>query len=404
MTVMTMIAEVTESLASAEPYVTEFEATITEIDGHEVRLEQTYFYAKGGGQPADLGTLNGIDVVDVQTQDGETVHTLNAIPDVEVGDTVDGQIDDEFRSYCMRAHTASHLVYGTGRKLFDDHGYGGFNISPKKIRLDFETSQNPDNVNALTVQRMVNEAVWESKEVTWKEINAEQARERDEIVFNLPDDAAQTETVRIVEVENWDIAACGGTHVQNTREIGPVKVLDVSNPGSDLIRVEFAVGSSAIQEQIDETRAVNRAAAVLDTSVADLPQRANKLIDEKRSLEEEVERLSEELLESQLTTLKNDIISKNGDNWIVSEVEEVGPNAVSERIQDLVDDTRDVVVLTGTDGSTFIVVGTTGEQDANEIIDDVTDEFGGGGGGRPTLAQGGGLNADPKSVVEYLSE
>lgn len=399
-----MLAELGENLAPAKPYVTDFEATVEAIDGCEVRLDQTYFYAKGGGQPADRGTLAGVDVVNVQTRDGKTVHTLDSNPEFEVGATVVGNVDEDFRTYCMRAHTASHLVYGAGRKLFDDHGYGGFDIGEKKVRLDFTTSRDSTDVNALTFERMVNEAVWESKDVTWEEMDAEEARDRPDIVFNLSDDAAEAETVRVVEVSDWDIAACGGTHVRNTREIGPVKVFDVSNPGSELVRVEFAVGPHAIDAQIHETRNANRTADVLDTSVDDLPKRASSLVEEKTSLEDELADLSDRLLEAQLDTLQDDVISKDGNDWLVGEVDAVGANAVSERIDDLVGDTADVVVLTGSDGSTFVVVGTTGEQDANELIQDVTDEFGGGGGGRPSLAQGGGLSADPETVVEYLSD
>ncbi|UPM44894.1 alanyl-tRNA editing protein [Halocatena salina] len=399
-----MLAELGENLAAAEPYVTDFKATVEAIDGHEVRLDQTYFYAEGGGQPADRGTLAGIDVVDVQTRDGKTVHTLDTSPTFEIGDTVDGNVSDDFRTYCMRAHTASHLVYGVGRTLFDDHGYGGFDIGEKKVRLDFKTSRDSTDVNELTFERMINEVVWESKDVTWEEMNTEAACNRSDIVFNLSDDAAEAETVRIVEIIGWDIAACGGTHVRNTREIGPVKVVDVSNPGSGLVRVEFAVGPHAIDAQIDETRNANRTADVLDTSVDNLPKRARSLLEEKTSLEDELAELSERLLETQLDTLQDDVVSKDGNRWLVGEVDAVGANAVSERIDDLVGDTADIVVLTGSDGSTFVVVGTTGELDANEIIQDVTDEFGGGGGGRPSLAQGGGLSADPKTVVEYLSD
>jgi alanyl-tRNA synthetase len=178
----------------------------------------------------------------------------------------------------------------------------------------------------------------------------------------------------------------------------------MTNPGSGLVRVECAVGPQAIDAQIDVTRNANRAADVLDTSVDDLSKRANSLVEEKTALESEIEELSERLFEAQLDSLEDDVVSKDGDNWLVGAVEGVDANTVSERIDDLVDETADVVVLTGTDGATFVVVGTTGETDANEIIQDVTDEYGGGGGGRPTLAQGGGLTAAPETVVDYLSD
>ncbi|MFB6234467.1 MAG: DHHA1 domain-containing protein [Halopenitus sp.] len=399
-----MLAEKHENLASAEPSVTEFEATVEAVDGREVRLDRTYFYAEGGGQPADRGTLGGVDVVDVQTQEGVTVHTLESAPEFAVGDTVAGDVDDDFRTYCKRAHTASHLVYGAGRKLFDDHGYGGFDIGEETVRLDFETDRAATEVNALTFERLVNEAVWESKPVTWEEMNADVARERSDIVFNLAEDDADTETVRIVEVEDWDIAACGGTHVRNTQEIGPVKVTDVSNPGTGLVRVEFAVGPAAIDARIDETRNANRAADVLDTSVADLGTRASSLVEEKTSLEAELASLRDRLLDAQFDALRDDVVSKAGTRWLVGAVDGVDANAVSERIDELVGDPADVVVLTGSAGSTFVVAGATGDEDANEIVQDVTDRFGGGGGGRPSLAQGGGLSAEPEDVVAYLSD
>jgi alanyl-tRNA synthetase len=304
----------------------------------------------------------------------------------------------------MRAHTASHLVYGAGRQLFDDHGYGGFDIDTDKVRLDFETDCDPDDVNALTFERLVNEVVWDSREITWEAVDIDSARERDDIVFNLGEDAGASETVRVVEIDDWDVAACGGTHVRDTSEVGPVSVRSVSNPGADLIRVEFAVGPAAIRARIADRKHAERAADVLDTSVDDLPQRANSLVEEKKSLEKDVDRLHGELLETRLDDLADDPVSKNGADWVVGEVDGVGPNDVADRVRDLAGDAGDVVALTGVNGSSFVVVGTAGGTDASEVVDDVTAEFGGGAGGGPTFAQGGGLDADPESIVEYLRE
>jgi alanyl-tRNA synthetase len=390
--------------AAAEPYVRSFESRVRTIDGQNITLDETYFYAEGGGQPADTGTLAGVDVVDVQKREGVTVHKLVAEPDVETGDTVHGEIDDSARTYSMRAHTASHIIYGAGRKLFDDHAYGGFDIGEDSIRLDFETTASDGDVNPLTFQRMANETVWNDLDVDWYEMDVEAASDRDDIVFNLGDDADPTDTVRIVEIGDWDIAACGGTHVRTTSEVGPIKVLDVSNPGADLVRVEYAVGPSAIQRQLDETRNATRAANTLDTSVDSLARRSEQLLEEKQSLQTELEELGGKLLDARLAALAENTFVRDGDEWLVGTVDAVGPNTVADRIGSLEDASADVIVLTGQDGSTFVVVGTDGETDANTVIDEVTEEFGGGGGGRPTLAQGGGLDAEPEAVVEYLRE
>ncbi|PSP69466.1 hypothetical protein BRC79_04185 [Halobacteriales archaeon QH_8_67_27] len=387
--------------APTDPAVRSFESTVRSVDGREVTLDRTYFYAEGGGQPPDRGSLAGVEVVDVQKRDGVTVHTLADPPDVAVGETVAGRIDDEFRTYAMRAHTASHVVYGAGRQLFDEHGYGGFDIGEDTVRIDLDVPSAADDVNALTVQRLANEAVWESRSVEWYEMDAEEARADDEIVFNV-DETAVSDTVRIVEIDGWDIAACGGTHVSNTVEIGPVRVTEVSNPGAGLVRVEYAVGPAAIQRQVDERRSARRAAETLDSSVEALPQRARQVSEEADSLRAERDALRERLLDARLERLAADTVTVDGVEWLVGTVDAADANAVAERVKALDDDAADIVALTGRDGSTFLVVGARGDIDPAAVVDDATGEFGGGGGGRPTIAQGGGIDADPATVAEYL--
>jgi len=387
--------------SAEEPYVTAFDATVRSVDGRDVTLDETYFYAEGGGQPADSGTLGGHEVVDVRKRDGVTVHTLGDAPDFEVGETVAGDVDEDVRTYSMRAHTASHVVYGAGRKLFGDHGYGGFDIGTESVRLDFRTEADADEVDALSFQRLANEAVWDDRLVDWYEMDADEAAADDDIVFNLGDDADTAETVRIVDIDGWDVSACGGTHVARTSEIGQIKVLDVSNPGADLVRVEYAVGPAALRHQLDETRAASRAAETLDTNVTDLPKRARGLLTENKELKTELTDLKAELLTARIDSIAAETVTRNGEEWAVGTVDGVGPNTVSDHVADRTVD-ADVLVLVGKDGQPFVVVATDGETDANDVIDEITDEFGGGGGGQPTLAQGGGFEAEPRAVVDYL--
>jgi len=387
--------------APRDPTVRSFESTVRSVDGRTITLDRTYFYAEGGGQPPDRGSLAGVEVVDVQKRDGVTVHTLADPPEVEVGETVAGRIDDSFRTYAMRAHTVSHVVYGASRRLFDEHGYGGFDIGEDTVRIDLDVPSAADEVNALTVQRLANEAVWDSRSVEWYEMDAEAARADDEIVFNV-DETAVSDTVRIVEIDGWDVAACGGTHVSNTVEIGPIRVTEVSNPGAGLVRVEYAVGPAAIQRQVDERRSARRAAETLDSSVDDLPQRARQVSEEADSLRTERDALRERLLDARLERLAADTVTVDGVEWLVGTVDAADANAVAERVKTLDDDAADVVALTGRDGSTFLVVGARGDTDAAAVVDDATGEFGGGGGGRPTIAQGGGIDADPETVAEDL--
>ncbi|WP_101298184.1 alanine--tRNA ligase-related protein [Halegenticoccus soli] len=397
--------------AAAEPDVRTFDAEVRSVDGAEVTLDRTYFYAESGGQPADRGTVSGIPVDGVRTAgDGTVVHVLAEQPAFGAGDEVTCVVDDAFRTYCMRAHTASHVLYGAGRRLLDDLGYGGFDIGPEKVRVDFRTTTDVDDGVLVELERLTNRAVWDSRAVSWEEVPAEEAREREEVAFNTKTEEgvfADSDRVRVVTVggadgdaEPWDVAACGGTHVSNTEEIGPVEVLDRSNPGEGLTRIEFAVGPAAIDRRAEVRTAAFETARTLGTGVDDMAELAATLRDEKAELESELRELKAEVLDARLAAFRT--AERDGATWRVGSVDGFGPNEVGERLKERAGDLGDVLVAVGEQGSTFVAVASTGEVAAGDVVGRVTDEFGGGGGGGPTFAQGGGLSADPAEVVEFL--
>jgi alanyl-tRNA synthetase len=395
--------------APAEPEVREFEATVERVedgaDGPAIVLDETYFYAESGGQPADRGTLAGVPVTDVRDDGEYVVHELADAAAVDPGDGVVGVIDDEFRTYCTRAHTASHLLYGAGRRALDDLGYGGFGIDAEKVRVDFATSTDIDDDVLVELERLTNRAVWDSRPVSWTEVPVDEARAREDVAFNtkteegVMDDA---ETVRLVDIEGWDVAACGGTHVANTREIGPVEMLDRSNPGEGLTRVEFAVGPPAIDRRatvrraaLDAARDLGTTADALDEAVADLRAERDDLAAEARAYKSDV-------LGARLAALPT--TERDGEIWRIGTVTDFGPNEVGEAAQERVGDDADVIAVVGEGPAPYVVVATTGGVDAGDCIADLTDEFGGGGGGGPTFAQGGGLDASPETVVATLRD
>jgi len=389
--------------AADEPYRTEFEATVEDVSGRRVVLSETYFYPEGGGQPADRGTVDGVAVEDVQSEDGDVVHVLATEPDFAAGETVACMVDDEFRTYCMRAHTASHALYGAGRRHLADLGYGGFDIGPEKVRVDFETSTEIDDAVLAALERDVNEVVWDSREVSWERVPREDAFARDDLAFNVATEEgvmAGSETVRVVEIEGWDAAACGGTHVSNTREIGPVTVLDRSNPGEGMTRVEFAVGPASIERRADERRALTDAAAELGVGTLDVPEATRDLRERVDSLESDLADARDELFAARVDGFER--VEKAGASWLVGGVEEFDANAVSERLRDYAGDAADAVAVAGVDGRGFVVVATDGSVDAGGVVERVTDEFGGGGGGSPEFAQAGGLDASVDDLVSFL--
>ncbi|MFC6729939.1 alanyl-tRNA editing protein, partial [Natronoarchaeum mannanilyticum] len=229
--------------AAAEPYTTQFSTTVRSVDGRDVRLETTYFYAESGGQPADAGRIGTTRVEGVRLEDGEIVHELAEPDAVRPSQSVLCTIDWERRMYCMRAHTASHALYGAARRLFDDVDYAGFDIGApdgdlggdESVRIDFRTDAEIDDAALVDLERAVNRVVWDAHDVAWETVPADEAFDRNDVAYNAKTEeglAGDGDGVRLVTIEDWDVAACGGTHVRNTREIGPVTVLDRSNPGA----------------------------------------------------------------------------------------------------------------------------------------------------------------------------
>ncbi|RDZ44178.1 serine-tRNA(Ala) deacylase AlaX [Haloferax sp. Atlit-10N] len=394
-----------DSLAPESPTVRAFDATVTRVDGRSVVLDETYFYPEGGGQPADRGVLGGVAVEHVRSEaDGTIVHDLAADPDFGVGDEVTGVVDDDFRTYCMRAHTASHVLYGAGRRIFDDLGYGGFDISAEKVRVDFETSTEVDDDALVELERLVNRAVWDSREVSWEEIPVSEAREREEIAFNVKTEEgvfAESETVRVVSIDGWDWAACGGTHVSNTVEIGSVEVLGRSNPGEGLTRVEFAVGASAIDRRAAVRTSAYEAARALGTNLDGLGESAATVAAAREELESELADLKSEVLRSRLADFET--VERDGLTWRVGAVSGFDANEVGDAAKEARDG-ADVVVAVGESDAPFVVVASAGDAAAGDVVAEVTGEFGGGGGGGPTFAQGGGLGAPADEVLAYLRD
>ncbi len=391
------------TLAPAHPEVQEFTATVEQVDGTDVVLDETYFYAESGGQPADRGTIAGHAVADVQTRNGDVVHSLEAEPEFSVGDQVYGAIDADFRTYCMRAHTASHALYGAGRQLLEELGYGGFDIDSEKVRVDLTTPTTIDDETLVELERLTNRAVWESRAVSWERVPVGEARNREEVAFNTKTEEgvmADSDVVRVVTIEGWDWAACGGTHVSNTREIGPVSVLERSNPGEGLTRVEFAVGPVGIDRGATVHETARAAARELGVAVEDLDGEVARLRTELEESESRLADLKAEVLEARMSELNT--VERDGETWRVGVVQGFGPNEVGQQAQSLVGQMGAVIAVVGDDDTPFVVIAGDGSTNAGEVVDRVTDEFGGGGGGGPTFAQGGGLDATPEEVVDFL--
>jgi alanyl-tRNA synthetase len=384
--------------AATQPEVHRFTSPVAAVQGRHVRLEESYFYPTGGGQPADRGRIDDIRVVDVTAEDAAIVHELAEAPTCEPGDVVAGEIDTTFRRFTARAHTASHVVYGAARRHCADLGYAGFDISDERVRIDLETSSTLDIDRLAAIATAANTVVWEDRRVTWEQMPAAAAREDASIAFNVKTEEGVFDEggpVRIVRIDDWDAAACGGTHVRSTATIGPIMLQDVSNPGAGITRIEFTVGPPAIARIVDGWATRRRLSQVLDAPTDGLVDAAETL----RTAHEQ-RTAAHAALAAQTARLRLQSLSRSPDTgWAVGLVDGVPADGIESVLRE--DTFADIaVVLPGDRLRLMITAGT--DHDAAVLIDRVTDALGGGGGGSADFAQAGGIDADSSAVIETV--
>ncbi|MXV64245.1 alanyl-tRNA editing protein [Natronorubrum sp. JWXQ-INN-674] len=229
--------------------VTTFTATVTEAADDGVFLDGTYFYPEGGGQPADQGTLEwegGVaDVVDVQKDHGDVRHDVDVregeLP--EPGTTVQARIDEGRRQQLSRMHTAQHVV---SRVVLEEYGAStaGNQVYPDRSRIDFEpTSFDDDDLERI--ERRTNEVIEHDRAVVKenrpRDVVEAEVDEGRALLNLIPD---SVDPLRVVEIEDFDMCPCGGTHVSRLGDIGRVSIVDHTSKGEDVDRIAFELEKS----------------------------------------------------------------------------------------------------------------------------------------------------------------
>jgi misacylated tRNA(Ala) deacylase len=223
----------TELIYLQDAYVREFEAGVQAVSEHGVKLSKTAFYPGGGGQPSDQGALweggHSWRVPRVRRAEGALWHQVEGAPP-QVGEAVEGKLDWERRYQLMRVHTAMHILCGV---IWRDYGASvtGGNMEPLRGRMDFEFETMRREL-VEEIEAKINQEVTQARAVKTEILPREQAFQIPDLIrtkINLLPPAIQE--VRIVEIEGLDLQADGGTHVKNTSEVGPIRIVDYKSKG-----------------------------------------------------------------------------------------------------------------------------------------------------------------------------
>ena len=374
----------------------------------DVFLLETPFYPEGGGQVGDAGVLAGpggrIDVHDTQTvMPGLIAHFGKvAQGEIAVGDTLDAHVDPVRRQDTARNHTATHMLHAALRQVLGPHvRQAGSLVAPDRLRFDFSHVEAVTGEEMEQVQWLVNEKIRENVSIHRSEDTYARAVERGALAFfgDKYDD-----TVRLIEIANgatFSFEVCGGTHVHRTGELGAVYVLGESSIGSGLRRIEAISGRGAERVVKDRFSSEAAVASLLNTSVAGVEERVKGLLEEldaARRANEVLERRASAQSAHGLLDLKQDV---DGVTVLASSVEASNVDAMRDMGDWLRDKLGSGVVVLGAviGGRPVLVAMVTPDlvsrgHNASDIVKGAAKAIGGGGGGRPDVAQAGGRRAD----------
>jgi alanyl-tRNA synthetase len=371
-------------------------------DEVEVILDRTPFYAESGGQIGDTGVLSGRqgrgDVTDTQYRGaGLIAHRLRVTEGgFREGEDVAVSVESPRRQGLRLHHTGTHLLHAALRKVLGTHvTQAGSLVAPDRLRFDFTHAKPVKDRDLERVEDMVNEAVRANITVDpfWTDLDAA-LRMGAMALFG----EKYGNHVRVIRIGDFSTELCGGTHLDATGQIGLFKVTTEGAVASGVRRLEAVTGSAALAHVGQEKQALRQAADLLRTPPLELPRRLQKLLDDQKSLEKQLAELEARLAKGRAQDLVAGARAVAGVPVVVARLD--GLN--SEGLRAVVDSVRErlgsgVVVLGAvTDGSTSLIGATTkdlvGRVPANKLIQEVAKVVGGGGGGRPDLAQAGGKN------------
>lgn len=363
--------------------IREFTATVVDTCDTLIVLDKTAFYPTGGGQENDTGLIDGVPVLDVFKEGKTIVHRLEKGMFTK-GDTVSCVVDSHRRDTLTRHHTAAHLVNGASRIVLGNHVWqAGSHISEECGRLDITHYETLSPEELHQIERIANEMVLKGLPVEKKLMDRNEAEKQ--FGFRLyQGGAVPGKVLRVLNIPGFDVEACGGTHVDNTSEIGVIKILGYEKISDAVLRLEFASGLKALEYIQKDADVLHEVAAVFRVEKAQLTKTAQRFFDEWKMKSKEIDNLKKELSRIKKTSLKECFTEKEGVLFLEEEIEgdrdvlrETGLNLSADET---------VIVLCNEKGDLMVFCGKKAINKgykANELIKKY-----GRGGGTPEFAQG----------------
>jgi len=368
----------------------------------EILLDQTPFYAEAGGQIGDTGVIEAsrgrVKVENtVFSPWGQIIHQgVVSEGFVSINEKVTAKVDSGRRQGICRSHTSTHLLHRSLRHALGDHvNQAGSLVAPERLRFDFNHFSGLCRDELQDVEIEVNKMILENVAVMVAVTTLEEAKELGATAIFT--DKYEEKSVRMVSAGNYTHELCGGTHVSSTGEIGLFRIVSEEGIGSGLRRIEAIVGMNAYRQTVEREQLLEKIALSLNASERQLEDKFNEHLKEHRLLEKTAQDLKQRLAGYEVKTLLSSVKDIESVKLLSAAVSADSFESLRTIMDEVKNNLASVVVVLGavSDGKVLLVGSATpdlvkGGINANDIIKEVARQVGGGGGGRPELAQAGG--------------
>ena len=387
----------TERLYYTDSHLIEFDARVIDVTERvsgwtAVTLDRTAFYPTGGGQPGDTGALDGARVVEC-TDEGETVLHVIQGPTPVVGSMVKGRVDWPRRLDHIQQHTGQHILSQALVTLFKAPTHS-FRVMDQVCEIDVELS-DPSGERIERAVELANNVIWEDRQVAIKNVTAEEAAQ-----LPLRKDSAREGTLRLIEIEGFDLTPCGGTHASHTGEVGLIAVRSWER-AKGLTRIEFVAGRRALEDYRRANQTARSVAALFSASRDDAPRLAARMLEENKDLHHRLRTLEDMASRVEADQLIGQTdASEEGLRVVAKTFEGRDAESLKQLAQSLIAQPNVVALLGSSDKEAArLVFARSGDAtgDMSILMREACSIIDGRGGGKPDLAQGGGKNVSKLS-------
>lgn len=370
-----------------------------------VILDMTPFYGESGGQIGDTGRIYNdsvsLQVVDTKvTNKGTSLHFVNVEDGIiSLGDKVWAEIKSDRRNLIRRNHSATHLLHKALKEVLGDHvNQAGSMVLDKRLRFDFTHFEALEPEQIHRIEKLVNEKILEGLKVETYKTSLDKAQEMGAV--GLFEDKYKDD-VRVVKMGDFTMELCGGTHVDNTSNIGLFKILSETGIASGVRRIEAITGQSVYDYLNDLDSVIDKIGEIVKAKREDIIHKVQGLADDSKAKERELEKLKSKLSSNIADEIIDDMKLVEDVNVIIYKTKDMDMNnlrGLGDELKSKIDSGL-IVLASVKDEKISLLVSLTKDlvkdgYSANNIIKGLTKITGGGGGGRPDMAQAGGKNVN----------